>query len=95
VDFASLDLNLWAILGWLAIGLVVGALARFLLPGEDPIPFGCFGTAVLGVLGSFVGGALGNLISSGDLTLRLHPAGFLGSLAGSVVILIIMRVFRS
>jgi uncharacterized membrane protein YeaQ/YmgE (transglycosylase-associated protein family) len=94
VEIAA-DINFWTIVGWLAIGLVVGALARFLLPGEDPVPFGCLGTAVIGVLGSFVGGAIGNLISSGDLSLRLHPSGFLGSLLGSVVILIILRVFRS
>jgi uncharacterized membrane protein YeaQ/YmgE (transglycosylase-associated protein family) len=94
LDFASLDLNFWTVLGWLAVGLIVGALARFLLPGEDPVPLGCLGTAVLGVLGSFVGGALGNLIQSGDLSLRLHPAGFLGSLLGSIVILLVLRIFR-
>ena len=42
---------------WLLIvGLIVGAIARLLLPGRDPI--GVFGTIVLGIAGSFVGGFL-------------------------------------
>ena len=38
------------ILGWLIIGLIVGALARFLVPGRDPM--GCIGTSLLGVVGA-------------------------------------------
>jgi uncharacterized membrane protein YeaQ/YmgE (transglycosylase-associated protein family) len=94
VDLPSLHLDLWTALGWLAVGLVVGALARFLLPGDDPVPFGCLGTAVLGVLGSFAGGTIGNFVRSGQLSLSLHPSGFLGSLIGSIALLLLLRLTR-
>ena len=42
------------VLTWLVVGLAVGALARLLLPGRDPI--GCIGTILLGVLGALLGG---------------------------------------
>jgi len=42
--------------GWIFVGLVVGALARLLLPGRDPI--GCLGTIVLGIAGAVIGGWL-------------------------------------
>ena len=46
---------------WLCIvGLIVGAIARLLLPGRDNI--GVLGTIVLGIVGSFVGGFLENLV---------------------------------
>ena len=44
----------------LIVGLIAGALARLLVPGRDPI--GLLGTIVLGVLGSFLGGFILNLI---------------------------------
>jgi uncharacterized membrane protein YeaQ/YmgE (transglycosylase-associated protein family) len=42
------------------IGFIVGAIARLLMPGRDPL--GVLGTIVLGVAGSFVGGFLRNLV---------------------------------
>lgn len=94
VNLGGIDLDVWTVLTWVVVGLVVGAIARFVLPGEDPVPFGCVGTAVVGILGSFVGGAIGNLIQQGELTFELHRSGFLGSIVGTVAILIVMRVFR-
>ena len=51
---------LTAILGTLVIGLVVGAIAKFLMPGQDP--GGCFITILLGIAGAFVAGFLGRVI---------------------------------
>ena len=48
------------IIGWLIVGLIIGALARLLMPGRDPM--GCLMTALLGVAGSVVGGFIGRLI---------------------------------
>jgi uncharacterized membrane protein YeaQ/YmgE (transglycosylase-associated protein family) len=76
------------LIGFLVIGFLAGAIARFLVPGRDPM--GCLGTTVLGVVGSFVGGFLWALIAWHDLELR--PAGFIGSVIGAVIVLLFRRV---
>jgi uncharacterized membrane protein YeaQ/YmgE (transglycosylase-associated protein family) len=78
------------ILGWLAIGLVAGALGRLLLLGRDPL--GCLGTIAVGVLGSFVGGALASLLFEGQLVLR--ASGLVGSVIGAMVLLLLLRLVR-
>lgn len=78
------------ILIWLLVGLVAGALARFLLPGEDPMGF--VGTMILGLIGSLVGGFLGNLVSDGDFDVT--SAGLVGSVVGAVIALLIYRALR-
>ncbi len=75
----------------LVVGLIAGAVARLLVPGRDPI--GLLGTIALGVLGSFVGGFLQNLIFYHTLSIhRLHPAGIIGSIIGAIVLLLILRL---
>ena len=75
------------ILGWLVFGLVAGAIARLLTPGRQPL--GLIMTSLLGIGGSFVGGAIGNLIH-GDQLLVATPSGWLGSIVGSILILIVI-----
>ncbi|MGH2683498.1 MAG: GlsB/YeaQ/YmgE family stress response membrane protein [Actinomycetota bacterium] len=75
------------IIVWLLIGLVAGALARFLVPGRDPMGF--VGTLVLGLVGSLVGGFLGSLLTRGDDD--LSPAGLIGSVIGAIIALLIWR----
>jgi uncharacterized membrane protein YeaQ/YmgE (transglycosylase-associated protein family) len=79
------------IIWWLVTGLIVGALARFLLPGRDPM--GCLVTALLGIAGSFVGGFIGSLIW-GSARGRFQPGGFLLSLVGAIILLWLWRRFR-
>jgi uncharacterized membrane protein YeaQ/YmgE (transglycosylase-associated protein family) len=67
--------------------LVAGAIARFLVPGRDPM--GWFGTLVLGLIGSLIGGFLGDLFASGNQD--FNPAGLIGSVIGAVVALLIWR----
>jgi uncharacterized membrane protein YeaQ/YmgE (transglycosylase-associated protein family) len=75
----------------LIIGLIVGAIARLLLPGRDPI--GIFGTIVLGIVGSFVGGFLENLIEHHTLSIHsFHPVGLIGSVIGAIVLLLLLRL---
>jgi uncharacterized membrane protein YeaQ/YmgE (transglycosylase-associated protein family) len=75
----------------LVIGLIAGAIARLVIPGRDPI--GLLGTILLGVLGSFLGGFILNLIAYHKLYLRHpHPAGFLGSILGAIILLLIVRL---
>lgn len=76
------------LLSWLVVGLLAGAVARFLVPGRDPM--GCLGTILLGVVGSFVGGFLWTLIQFHQVELR--PIGFIGSVAGAVVVLLFRRL---
>jgi uncharacterized membrane protein YeaQ/YmgE (transglycosylase-associated protein family) len=76
----------------LIVGLIAGAIARLLVPGKDPM--GVLGTIGVGVLGSFVGGFLENLIFLHTLSItQLHPAGILGSILGSIIVLLISRIF--
>jgi uncharacterized membrane protein YeaQ/YmgE (transglycosylase-associated protein family) len=76
---------IWTIL----IGFVVGLLAKMLTPGRDPAGF--FITAAIGIAGSllatFGGKALG-MYSSGE------PAGFIGSLVGAIILLVIYHLVR-
>ena len=73
------------------VGLIAGAVARLLLPGRDPI--GLLGTIVVGVIGSFVGGFLQNLIFYHTLSIhRLHPAGIIGSIIGAFIVLLLLRM---
>jgi uncharacterized membrane protein YeaQ/YmgE (transglycosylase-associated protein family) len=77
------------ILWTLIIGLAVGALARFIMPGKDP--GGIVITTLLGVAGSFVGSWIGRLLG---LYADGQSAGFLMSLAGAIVLLILYRLIR-
>ncbi len=80
-----------SIVFWLLFGFVVGLIARALYPGRQGV--GYVRTAGLGLLGSFLGGALGTLVAGGDL-LRPHAAGFLGSILGAVVVLALVHRAR-
>jgi uncharacterized membrane protein YeaQ/YmgE (transglycosylase-associated protein family) len=80
-----------AIIGWILIGLIAGAIARWLMPGPDPM--GWLGTIVLGIVGSLVGGTLLNLLFGGGL--ELAASGILGSILGAVIALWVWRRMRS
>ena len=83
---------LWFIVVLLITGLIAGAIARLVVPGRDPM--GVLQTMGLGVVGSFVGGFLQNLLFLHSVSLfALHPAGFLGSIIGSIIVLLISRIF--
>ncbi len=71
----------------LFIGLIVGALAKLIMPGRDP--GGIFVTMLLGVAGSLVAGVLGRLAG---LYGPGQSAGFIMSVLGAVLLLLIYRV---
>ncbi len=77
---------------WICIiGLIVGAIARLLLPGRDNI--GIFGTIVLGIVGSFIGGFLENLVEHHTMSVHsFHPVGLIGSVIGAFVLLLLLRL---
>ena len=78
------------IIGWIIIGLIAGAIARWIMPGPDPM--GWLGTIVLGIVGSLVGGTVLNLLTGGGL--ELGAAGILGSILGALVVLFVWRRMR-
>jgi uncharacterized membrane protein YeaQ/YmgE (transglycosylase-associated protein family) len=77
------------ILGWSIFGLVVGALAKLVMPGKDP--GGIFVTILLGIAGALVGGFLGRLFG---LYKEGEPAGFVGAFIGAILLLWLYRRFR-
>jgi uncharacterized membrane protein YeaQ/YmgE (transglycosylase-associated protein family) len=73
------------------VGFIVGLIARALLPGRDSLGF--FGTVVLGIIGSFVGGFLQNLIEYHSVSIHsFHTVGIIGSIIGAFVLLLLLRV---
>ncbi len=72
---------------FLVMGLIVGAVARFLIPGSDSMSW--VATMLLGVVGSFVGGFLANLFNGGGF--ELTTVGFIGSVLGAIVALLVFR----
>ncbi len=72
------------IFSWLVFGFIVGLIARAVFPGAQGM--GLLATACLGIVGSFVGGLLGNLLYGGGV-FAAQPSGFIGSLVGALVVL--------
>jgi uncharacterized membrane protein YeaQ/YmgE (transglycosylase-associated protein family) len=75
-----------AILGWIIFGLVVGVIARFLMPGNQSM--GLIMTTLLGVAGAFIGGYIGSLLSGGSLDMA-QPSGWIGAVLGALLLLFV------
>jgi uncharacterized membrane protein YeaQ/YmgE (transglycosylase-associated protein family) len=71
-------------IGFIVAGLVIGALARLLMPGRQKI--GLLWTLLLGLAGSVIGGTLANLIGTGDI-MELNVIGFIVAVLCSVGLL--------
>ena len=75
------------ILLWIVFGLVVGVVARFLMPGADP--GGIIMTIVLGIIGALLGGWLGRVLG---IYREGEAAGFVMAVVGAIVILVLYRL---
>lgn len=75
-----------AILGFIVFGLVVGVIARLLVPGRQRMGLGM--TLLLGVLGSLVGGVVANALGTGDMW-ELNFIGALVAIAAAVVFVVV------
>lgn len=73
-----------SILLFLVFGLVVGFLARALMPGDQPM--GLLGTTALGVVGSLLGGFVASMAFGGRWD-EIHTAGLIGSVLGAMAVL--------
>jgi len=79
------------ILSWIVMGLIVGLLAKFVVPGKDP--GGLIVTICIGIAGAFVGGFIGSLMGLGKVT-GFNVGSFLLAIGGAVVILIVYRILK-
>ena len=75
-----------AVLGWIVFGLVVGIVAKLLMPGRDPGGF--IVTMLLGVVGAMIGGFLGRAFGFYGPN---QAAGFLMSVVGAILVLFVYR----
>ena len=73
-------------IGFIVFGLVVGIVARLLVPGRQELSLGM--TLLLGVVGSIVGGVVANSLGTGDV-FELNVIGSLVAIAASVVLVVI------
>ena len=82
---------MFGIIGQLIGGLIVGIIARLILPGKEALPEGALGwllTAVLGIAGAFVGGFIARSLWAGEN----YAAGWIMSILGSVILLLLVRM---
>ena len=74
---------IWSII----IGFIIGLIARAIMPGAQQLGF--IMTALLGIGGSIVGGLIGRLFSKPEPGAAFHPAGFVMSIIGAIILLFI------
>ena len=77
------------IIGTIVVGLIVGAIARFVLPGEQKM--GWIMTILLGIGGSLAAGYVGQALNWYSVG---QPAGFIASVVGAVVLLFVVGKLR-
>ena len=80
------------ILRMIIVGLIVGVLARFFYPG--PVHLGIIMSTLLGIAGSFVAGLIGQTMQPATAREPLHPAGFLYSVLGAILLIFLGRLLH-
>ena len=80
---------MFGVLGWIVFGLIVGVIAKLLMPGRDPGGF--IITTLLGIAGAFLATWLGQAVGWYE---QGEAAGFIGAVVGAIVILVIYRLIR-
>lgn len=78
---------MFGFLGWIIFGLIIGALAKLIMPGRDPGGF--IVTILLGIVGAALGGWLGRALGLYEPN---QPAGFFMALLGAIILLGIYRM---
>lgn len=82
------------IIGWIILGLLAGAIAKALLPGDDP--GGIIITTIVGVVGALVGGFVAKVLGFGDPIDEFFDwSTWLAAIIGAIVLLLIYRAFAS
>ena len=83
-DTLRLDTDIGSILGYILVGLIVGLLARLLVPGRDPV--GLLGTLVIGVIGAVLGGWL-----AGAFFKETVGVDWLASIGVAILLVLLLR----
>ena len=79
---------IWQAIVWVVFGFVIGAIARFLLPGKQPMPM--WMQAGLGIVGSFVGGSIYTFLFGGGVDGAIfNPGGWTLSILGALLVLFV------
>jgi uncharacterized membrane protein YeaQ/YmgE (transglycosylase-associated protein family) len=78
------------IIGWIVLGLCAGAIAKLIMPGDDPGGF--IITTLIGIAGALVGGFIASAIGVGDLDEFFDIGTWLIAIAGSLLLLFLYRV---
>ncbi len=79
------------ILSWILMGLIAGALGKFIMPGDDP--GGIFVTILIGIAGAFVGGFIASAVGFGTVT-GFDIRSLLIAIGGAVLLLFAYRQFK-
>ena len=79
------------IISWIFLGLIAGALAKFLVPGRDPGGF--IVTILIGIVGAILGGFLGSFIGLGRVE-SFDLGGIVVATLGAIILLVLYRLFR-
>ncbi len=79
------------ILSWIIMGLIVGALAKLIMPGKDP--GGLILTILIGIGGAFVGGFIGSYLGFGTVT-GFNTVSLLLAIGGAILLLILHRIIK-
>jgi len=79
------------ILSWIFMGLIVGVLAKFIMPGKDP--GGIIITILIGIAGAFLGGFIGSFLGIGTVT-GFNLVSILLAVGGAVILLILYRIIK-
>jgi len=79
------------ILTWILLGLIVGFLAKLVMPGRDP--GGVIITILLGIAGALLGGFVGNAMGMGDVN-GINVGSVLLATLGAILLLVIYRLTR-
>jgi len=76
---------------WIVMGLIAGAIAKFLLPGKDP--GGCIITILIGIAGALLGGFLATYLDFGGIS-GFDIRSLITATLGAILLLIVLRIFR-
>jgi uncharacterized membrane protein YeaQ/YmgE (transglycosylase-associated protein family) len=86
------NFEMMGLISWILMGLLAGALGRFLTPGDDRM--GCFFTILTGVVGAVVGGVVATFLGFGGFR-GFDLYSLIVATLGAVVFLLVVKLFRS
>jgi uncharacterized membrane protein YeaQ/YmgE (transglycosylase-associated protein family) len=92
---SSADAEIGTVMGfisWIVVGLIAGAVAKMIMPGDDPGGF--FITILIGIAGAFVGGFVGELLGIGGAATGVNLPTLITATGGALVLLFAYRLIK-